>query len=364
MEKLKEEDFKEEMESKDYDSIYKVIVEKSIELVRKIAKVKKIKLPKIDLDDESIFDEIDEIFKSNSIYFGSIETLMWNFSRWEDDYLNESKEQKIKTSIRLYNESLVRLGEYETIKQKINENKYENLKKEKVDKIIALFKEMMQYKNKKYDVNWDFNDWLDVINEKYNYFHSEIVDLYDIYYYGHVDRYMDGEEVIDVDEVEEIFYYDQIFYFLKSDYKEHAYDFIDIELKEGQSYQDVYNEEQEKLAKLFKEMLDYINVRYDSETFEGLRPRVCEEYPWYEERLRFLYSSMGMSWTTYIELIDDMEKLYSYLEKDYKNIEENKKEYEDKKREEREKNALDEDEVIFDDIDFFYDEDDELEDNE
>lgn len=358
MEKLKEEDFKKEMESKDYESIYKVMVEKSIELVKKIAKVKKIKLPKIDLDDESIFDEIDEIFKSNSIYFGSIETLMWTFSRWEDDYLNDSKEQKIKTSIRLYNESLIRLEEYETIKHKINENGYENLKKEEIDKIIVLFKEMMQYKNKKYNDNWNFNNWLDAISENYNYFHSEIDDIYDIYYCGHVDRYMDGEEVIDVDEVEEILFYDQIFYFLESDYKEHAYDFIEIELKEGQTYKDVYNDEKEKLAKLFKEMLDYIDAKYEKETFESLKLRVCEEYPWYEERLHFLYSSMGMIWTTYIELIDNMEKLYSYLEKDYKNIEENKKNYEEKKEEER--NTLDEEDgVIFDDEELFYDEDDE-----
>ena len=327
MEKVKEEDFKKEMENKDYDSIYKVMAEKSIELVKKIAKVKKIELPKIDLYNERVFDEIDEIFKSNSIYFGSIETLMWTFCRWEDDYLKESKEQKIKTSIELYNKSLLRLEEYEKEKEKIDENGYKKLKEEEIDKIILLFKEMMQYKNKKYDDNWDFNSWLDAISEKYNYFHSEIVDIYDIYYYGHVDRYMDGEEVIDVDKVEEILFYEQFYYFLETDYKEHAYDFIDIELKEGQTYKDVYGEEKEKLAKLFKEMLDFINVKYDNKTFESLRIRVCKEYPWYEEKINFLYSLMGMIGTTYIELIDDMEKLYSFLEKDYKNIEKNKKKY-------------------------------------
>ena len=284
MEKLKEEDFKKEMENKDYDSIYKVMAEKSIELVKKIAKVKKIELPKIDLYNERVFDEIDEIFKSNSIYFGSIETLMWTFCRWEDDYLKESKEQKIKTSIGLYNKSLLRLEEYEKEKEKIDENGYKKLKEEEIDKIILLFKEMMQYKNKKYDDNWDFNSWLDAISENYNYFHSEIVDIYDIYYYGHVDRYMDGEEVIDVDKVEEILFYEQFYYFLETDYKEHAYDFIDIELKEGQTYKDVYGEEKEKLAKLFKEMLDFINVKYDNKTFESLRIRVCKEYPWYEEK--------------------------------------------------------------------------------
>ena len=46
-----------------------------------------------------------------------------------------------------------------------------------------------------------------------------------------------------------------------------------------------------------------------------------------KKKINFLYSLMGMIGTTYIELIDDMEKLYSFLEKDYKNIEKNKKKY-------------------------------------
>ncbi len=349
MEKLKLEDFQKDLENKNYDKVHKELVNKIMELIKQIAEEKEMKLPKLDLSDEELFYKLRRIFESSSVYFDKIDTIMHTLDRWEDDYLNESKESKVKTIIRLYNSCIYWLGEYKRVKEEINKKGFENLKEEKINEIITLFKEMLKYKNKKYDDNWNFEEWLNCISEKYNYFYDDINDIMDVYYFHHMNEYLDSDEVVQLDKPEEILAYDQFYYTLESDYKEHAYDYIDVDLKEGQTYKDIVDEEKEKLAKLFKEMLDYINAKYEKETFENLRLRVIEEYPWYEDKLHYLYLSFGSIHGSYIQLISHMEWLYNNLKDDYKNIEENKKEYEERQKEDEEVNIDIDEDLLFDD---------------
>ena len=85
-------------------------------------------------------------------------------------------------------------------------------------------------------------------------------------------------------------------------------------------------------------MLDFVNVKYDTDDFYKLRSLVKEAYPYYYEIFKTWNVSSSMPKTTYIEELNYMEDIYNNFSKTYKNHEENMKKYK-KEWEEIEKNS-------------------------
>lgn len=177
---------------------------------------------------------------------------------------------------------------------------------------------MLEYKNKKYDNKWNFEQFIDVISQNYNSYSEELNYVKEAMNFKMI-NYRDEEEPICVNEIEIVIFIDDLYNILtykSDDYKNYANFYRDFELKEGQTYEDLYELEEEKFVQLFKEMLDFINVKYEEDDFIKLKWKVIENYPHYREILLHLISNNPN--TTYIKKLDYMENVYEKIKSGYK----------------------------------------------
>ena len=260
---------------------------------------------------------------------------MRNFAIWNIeliDGLGETKEEKIEMYIQGYNLILYELEEYEFIKNEIQKKGYEKLKNQKIKKLISAFKEKLDYKNKSYDDKWSFEEWIEVIDKHYHFYHDTLERTLTQIQSNTLCRsiYMDYQVYIKTDDVENLIALDDLYCELDpetGDYKDFADFYEDIELEEGQTYEDLYNEKKEKFIKLFKEMLDYINVKHEENSFETLKALIRDNFPYYRDNLISLSVMMSNPTETYISILSSMDRVYNYFAKTYKNHEENLKKY-------------------------------------
>ena len=347
-EKNKIDEFQEDIDNGKLDITFDKLVNKAIELIKEIAKMKKLSIEDIDFKDkESLFYYLKKLFEENSASFQSIVTLMNNFLRWniapEDDF-GTTKEEKIEMYIRNYNLIIYELDDYENVENEIKEKGYENLKNEKIEKLISIFKEMLKYKEKEYKDNWCFKEWIDKIDTYYHFYHEELHNVLEQVENNCIDRniYIDYQVSIRTDEVENMIALNDLYNELSSEtdgYKHFADFYKEINLKEGQTYADLYNAEIEKFTVLFKEMLDFLNVKYNANDFYTLKSLVMNNYPYFLDNIISLDFIMSNPTETYISLLNEMEMIYDYFSKSYRNHEENMKKY----KEELEKQKIEED---------------------
>ena len=106
----------------------------------------------------------------------------------------------------------------------------------------------------------------------------------------------------------------------------------DFELKEGQTYKDLYILKRKKLIELFKKMLEFVgeNDFVNEDDYDKLKDKVIEKYPFYSSKLA--NNSHYVIERTWIEILSDLEDVYEELSSDYKNREENLKRYEELKK--------------------------------
>lgn len=335
--KIKIDEFQEYIDKGKLNIIFNKIADKSIELIKKIATMKGFSLEEIENieDRETLFYYFEKLFEENSAYFQAIPNLMRNFAIWNIeliDGLGETKEEKIEMYIQGYNLILYELEEYEFIKNEIQKKGYEKLKNQKIKKLISAFKEMLDYKNKSYDDKWSFEEWIEVIDKHYHFYHDTLERTLTQIQSNTLCRsiYMDYQVYIKTDDVENLIALDDLYCELDpetGDYKDFADFYEDIELEEGQTYEDLYNEKKEKFIKLFKEMLDYINVKHEENSFETLKALIRDNFPYYRDNLISLSVMMSNPTETYISLLSSMDRVYNYFAKTYKNHEENLKKY-------------------------------------
>ena len=335
--KIKIDEFQEYIDKGKLNIIFNKIADKSIELIKKIATMKGFSLEEIENieDRDTLFYYFEKLFEENSAYFQAIPNLMRNFAIWNIeliDGLGETKEEKIEMYIQGYNLILYELEEYEFIKNEIQKKGYEKLKNQKIKKLISAFKEMLDYKNKSYDDKWSFEEWIEVIDKHYHFYHDTLERTLTQIQNNTLCRsiYMDYQVYIKTDDVENLIALDDLYCELDpetGDYKDFADFYEDIELEEGQTYEDLYNEKKEKFIKLFKEMLDYINVKHEENSFETLKALIRDNFPYYRDNLISLSVMMSNPTETYISLLSSMDRVYNYFAKTYKNHEENLKKY-------------------------------------
>ena len=294
-EKIKIEEFKEYIDRGELNIVFDKIADKSIELIKKIATMKGLSLEGIENieDRETLFYYFEKLFEENSAYFQAIPDLMRNFAIWNIeliDGLGETKEEKIEMYIQGYNLIIYELEEYEFIKNEIQKKGYEKLKNQKIKKLISAFKEMLDYKHKSYNNKWSFEEWIEVIDKYYNFYHDTLKNTLTQIQSNTLCRwiYMDYQVYIKTDDVENLIALDDLYCELDpetGDYKDFADFYEDIELEEGQTYEDLYNEKIEKFIGLFKEMLDYINVKHEENSFEVLKALIRDNFPYYSNNL-------------------------------------------------------------------------------
>mgnify|MGYP005792704853 FL=1 len=335
--KIKIDEFQEYIDKGKLNIIFNKIADKSIELIKKIATMKGFSLEETkNIEDrENLFYYFEKLFEENSAYFQAIPNLMRNFSIWNIeliDGLGETKEEKIEMYIQGYNLTIYEIEEYEFIKNEIQKKGYEKLKNQKIKKLISAFKEMLDYKNKSYDDKWSFEEWIEVIDKYYHFYHDTLERTLTQIQSNTLCRsiYMDYQVYIKTDDVENLIALDDLYCELDpetGDYKDFADFYEDIELEEGQTYEDLYNEKIEKLIGLFKEMLDYINVKHEENSFEVLKALIRDNFPYYSDNLISLSVMMSNPTETYISLLSRMDSVFNYFAKTYKNHEENLKKY-------------------------------------
>ncbi len=341
--KIKIDEFQEYICKGEFNIAFDKIADKSIELIKKIATMKGLSLEDIENieDREALFYYFEKLFEENSAYFQAIPNLMRNFAIWNVDLidgLGETKEEKIEMYIQGYNLIIYELGEYEFIKNEVQKNGYEKLKNEKIKKLISVFKEMLDYKHKSYDNKWSFEEWIEVIDKYYHFYHDTLENTLTQIQSNTLCRsiYMDYQVYIQTDDVENLIALDDLYCELDpetGDYKNVADFYEDIELEEGQTYKDLYDEKEEKFIELFKEMLDYVNVKHEEDSFGALKALIREHFPYYSNTITSLSVMMSNPTETYISLLSSMDSIFNYFAKTYKNHEENMKKYNEEMQE-------------------------------
>lgn len=252
------------------------------------------------------------------------------------DIWKEHKDELNKEEPTLINISDIEEDKYQKINKEIKTEGYETVENKYKSKLIQLFKEMLEYKNKNYSNDWTFTMWLDHIDTHYHYYHDELQDtLYKVVYqeaYISSDFNDDDEDSIEISDIDKIMQLEDLYNILiekNNDYKKHANDYREYILKDKETYADLYNKQKEKLIELFKEMLDDINYNYDKSNndFDYLKSIIIEEYPFYTDMLIHLDVIIYNSNETYISLLNSMENIYNSLAKNYKNREKLLEEY-------------------------------------
>lgn len=232
------------------------------------------------------------------------------------------------------------------IEQEIKKYGYNTLVEQEKEKLTKLFHSMLDFKQIKYDIAWDFMTLLDYTSNYYNYYRDFFLDTHTSILY-HVVRDLYGEEFEDISEIETIRNLREFSLALTErdhSYKEHAYDYLDIELKEGESYSDLVHQKEHEFLLLFREMLDFVQVPYqEEEDFISLKLKVEEAYPWYFNLLFYGLNHYNLR-ENYIDILTSMEHVYQKLER-YKE----EYEYQKENYKEEDFSLLDEDISFLDD---------------
>lgn len=316
-------DYEKEMQEENYEIIYEDIVNKSIELVKEIIKIKGLIFPEAE-ETTTLLENIKSCFEEKVNCWRSVIKLMNELLEWKSDYsfIAPTEKDKLELIFLAYNRVDEILDNYKKIKKEIEAKSFETILEDRKEKIIELYTEMLTYKNKTYNSNWNIEEFTPVMIHYYNFYCNEFLNLRDAVI----------TNCVKLDNVERIIIIDDIYNMLLSTkenegYKEFAYAYRDFDLKEGQTYEDFYNLEREKLIELFKEMLAFVgeNDFANEDDYDKLKDKVIEKYPFYSSKLDSHY----IIEETWIEILSDLEDAYEELSGDYKNREKNLKRYEE-----------------------------------
>lgn len=336
MEKLNIKDFKDRINSEDFDSIRDEILEKTMSLIDELFELKGIDV--VDYEDEEKFiklhegySEEEKFIKIRRLFYYNIYTCgdIYILIKWLTEEYEEEKsffdEETVLVWIRNFNEYVDELDEYLSYKKEVDEIGYKNIHKEYLDKIENLCKEMLDYKNKPYDDDARLSDLFKKIELYYAYYSYQIY-LLRIALIGLAPGPNIEECDKHLDNVEEYMLVKSYYEYLKNNYKEKAFIYRDFDLKEGETTTDLHMKEMEKFNNLYKEMLDFIHVKYNEDDIphkiEGL---VKEHYPYYKELIDSIYGNYNPNPT--VALLTRYEDAYDIISNGYKNYEEDIKKY-------------------------------------
>ena len=312
---------------KKYDKVFEDLSEKSIKLASEILKIKDLEIS----NDVSIESKLIKIEILIDRYFGVFRTmffLMNYLKNWDDDFFETPKYKTTELIVNSYNLLVDTLLHYKEKEIEIKEKSFEVMRDISANKLRNLYIEMLQFKNKDYDENESLHELTRKVAHYYNFLQEDLYNAETALYGAFIDVDVEKPEII-LNETERIIIADNLISYLTPSeidegYKAYTDYYKDYDLEEGQTYSDLYDEKEEKLINLLKEMLEFIGIEVPREkcNLSDLRYLVSEHYPIYEGSLSLL--RWGNPNETYISKFDTMDKVYERLVNDYKNYAKNK----------------------------------------
>lgn len=340
-------DFKKEIEAKKYDKVYDVIVQKDIELIKEISKIKNIDITMGKYGSQDLEAELYHyyaVFREESGMFKYIQYVIFKLEKYYYEPLDEydTPLQRIESYINDYNNLQKLIDTYEEEKEKLKDKSIIDIRNEYKDKFLNLFKEMLDYKKKKYQKNISFNELLKKVSISYYFFIEELENIENAIEKGYIqDDSYDEDYYIkkDEDPVEIAHYLSTMYKNIKDNdyYKSVAYFYHEFELKDGETYEDLYDQEKNKIINIFKEMLDYRKISYnEKDNYDGLFKKVEENYPYLKDVLYGLYPNYRDR--DYITILDRMVNIEEALLNRYKNYDQEMIKYQNKLKQEESTN--------------------------
>jgi len=325
MELLKQKDYQEYINKKDYHSIRDDILKKTLEFVNIILKEKKINLDDYDYYAD-MYERICHIFyKEIDLCYDLYYLVKWLVIEYEPDKIDK---EDVSRWIRIYNETVGEYNDYLKAKKEIEEVGADKIFKEYKDKIILLCKEMLDYKNKPYEDNYTLAKFLDKIKQYYGYHTNDIYNLRNALA-GFTEGANIEEDNKTLNNPERLIAIRSIYNYIKNSYKSHAFLYLDFDLEENETFSDLHIKMLQEKYDLYREMLDYINVEYkENEIPASLENKVIENYPYYKKLIKDedheWYNPYPASLTRLRETIDIMRNGYKNHDEDLKNYNEKK----------------------------------------
>lgn len=180
--------YKKDIEEKSFNEVYNSIINNFFDLINEIIEKRKFKFTKIIKNIEKIkissketlieetLEEIKSRFEKNVASFEDVISLARGLKEWDDgrgiSAFLLSREIVLENYVSFYNNIVSELDRYEEIEEILKISGYEDIKNEKEQKLILIFKEMMDYKKKQYSEEWNFEKWVKEIGESYNHYHK------------------------------------------------------------------------------------------------------------------------------------------------------------------------------------------------
>lgn len=306
MNKINIEDFKEDNNS----NIRKKLLKKCVELIQTVLSEKNINMEEYSyIEDE--YERYKHIFYYDVYLCSDVYYLL-------NSLLEKNKtvsKDNIDDWIYQYNNLIDELNNYFKVKQEVEEQGKEEVNKKLDDYLKKLCIEMLKYKNKPIDINMSVPKLLSKIEQYYHYNIVEISYLRSAY-----NGYGQGAN-IDVDPkilntIERIMEVRGLSFYLESNYKENAFLYKDFELKEGQTFTDLYREYLDRNYTLYKEMLDFLKVEYDKTKPPIFQIELVKKYyPFY---IDYIDDKNKPYFDPYASLLTRMDEYYELISKNYK----------------------------------------------
>lgn len=169
--------YKEEMNEKKYEEIYKDLVNKIIVAINELGKKKGYKVPE-DKSGAELFRSIQVYFKENfittfSVYYLMKRLIEWNYEKGVEKY---TRKLKIKSIILRYYSFLDKIKLYEETENEIAQKGINVVIKEREEKYVKQFKKKYEH-NEKYNETWDI---LELIKKVYLEGQIDIAKINDV----------------------------------------------------------------------------------------------------------------------------------------------------------------------------------------
>ena len=215
---LKLEDFNKYIDTNEYNKAYNKIINDSFKLIYEILKKKNIDINEniLSKKDEKSFHYLIGLVEKNYISFDNIIFLMecfLNLNIDPDDDIGTTNKEKLQKCINRYNMLIDNLKKYELVDNKIKELGYKNVLKDRINELVNLFKEMLDYKKIKYDENLDFEESISLILKNYKDYQDILTNLLSVINTNIVYRDLSSNDIfkIKTNKTENIIYIDNVY---------------------------------------------------------------------------------------------------------------------------------------------------------
>lgn len=230
--------------------IYNYFVDKTLELLKKINEYKKFPYKEHEKKTNTI-KSLGCNFDNTTIMFKEVSTLVYNLGYFRVNDL-ESQSQII---IESFNNLLINYNKYVSIYNELLENDYNLINDDLMNKYINLFRDMLSYKDKYYGDRDDIYKLYERVRLCYYDFSYLLDDIYTAIKSGVV-VVSNDKPVVKLDTIEYIYLLRNNYETISSQYKNYEEYSSEIDLKEGQSIQDLINIIDKKINTLYEKIIN------------------------------------------------------------------------------------------------------------